>query len=203
MCSLPPEGLLDFKQNIPPHDIVLLSTTATLVSRSDLHPRLVEYVLKTIRPIHQQKGLLEAEKEFPSPQYVDFPLHEAAERYFRSGPSFLSRYLPFWVISLMSRLKFLIPAFALLLPLMKFAPIVYRWGIGKRIYRWYNVLHEVEESVKNESSAEQLVEGIARLKGLHDEVAQVSVPSSYRKDVYDLRMHINLVVEELEKRMSK
>ncbi|MBI1923927.1 TAXI family TRAP transporter solute-binding subunit [Candidatus Poribacteria bacterium] len=68
-----PEGLLDFKQNIPPHDIVLLSTTATLVSRSDLHPRLVEYVLKTIRQIAEippsplskggiEGGLLEVEE---------------------------------------------------------------------------------------------------------------------------------------------
>ena len=199
-----PEGLIDLEKNIPPKDVVSLSTTATLVCRSDFHPRLVEYVLESITPIHAQSGLLEGKAEFPSMQYVDFPLAEAAKHYFELGPSFLSRHLPFWAVSLISRFKLLLlPALIVLFRMGKFAPSAYRWGVGKRVYKWYDVLHEVESSLEGEDCADHLEAGVAKLRALEDEVTKVSVPSSYRKEIYNLRMHIDLIVKSFESRLDE
>jgi hypothetical protein len=66
--------------------------------------------------------------EFPAEQPNDLPLSPTAEAFYRSGPSFWQRYTSFWLTSLLNRIVFfVIPVVAALVPVIGFAPRLYRW----------------------------------------------------------------------------
>src|SRR5262249_12689993 len=115
-----PAGLVNLGQNIPPKDISLIAPTAMLVSRKDLHPALVSLLLTTAIRIHGKGDELSNPGEFPSSSYTDIPISEDAKHFYKSGPPMLQRMLPFWLASLVDRLKvMLIPLIMLLMPLIR------------------------------------------------------------------------------------
>ncbi len=87
---------MDFEKNIPDRDVLLLAPAANLVVREGFHPALVDLFLEAAAEVHSAPGLFQDLNEFPSQKYLDFPLHKEAQRYFRYGPTFLQKYLPFW-----------------------------------------------------------------------------------------------------------
>ena len=112
-----PAGGISLESNWPPRETLLLAPAATLVVRTDFHPALVDLILVTAASVHGQRGMFEAAKQFPSPEYLEFPLMGEAERYHKSGPPLLARYLPFWAATLADRVK------VLLLPLLVLVPL--------------------------------------------------------------------------------
>ena len=194
-----PEGLIDFEKNIPSRDTVLLAPSANLVARDDLHHALVPLLLQTAEQVHESGGLLAFPESFPSPNFVDHPLNPTARRYFRSGPTLFYRYLPFWLAAWLDRVKILLlPLCTLLLPLLKVAPPVYRWRIRSKIFRWYRVLREVEQKLKDAGPETDFRTDMERLRNLEAELSEVSVPLSYMAEFYDLHLHIMLVQNKLQ-----
>lgn len=196
------EGMLDLQRNLPDHDITMLATTASLVANDDLHPALIQLLLEAARDVHFTGGFFEAPREFPSPVGVDIEINPDAKRYFRDGPSFLYRYLPFRYANWLDRMKLLIaPMLMLLIPLFRFFPPLYRYGIRRRIYRWYRILREIDQKLKqHEDDSVDFTADILRLKSLETELAQVSVPLSYMEEFYNLRLHVNYVLGLLKDR---
>ncbi|NKB24788.1 MAG: hypothetical protein GKR87_10520 [Kiritimatiellae bacterium] len=182
-----PEGVIDFQENIPPKETMLLAPVANLIAKKDFHPALVDLFLETASNIHGGGDLLTEPGQFPSMHYLSFPLNKDARRYLKSGPPFLQRYLPFWAASLIERLKFIIiPLITLLFPLFKIFPPTYRWRIRSRIFRWYKELQHVEEKLQRESHAENIELCERRLNKIEREVALLSVPISYVDQLYTL-----------------
>jgi TRAP transporter TAXI family solute receptor len=198
------EGMFDLQNNIPAHDIVLLTVTASLVAREGFNSDLIRLILKEAIKIHNPPGLLEKKNQFPSELFLEIPIHKEAEEYLRTGSSWLEKILPFWLASKLDRLKILlIPILTLLLPLFKGILPIYRWSIRSKTYRWYETLHQVDRQL--ESFDTQVIEQeIERLTILQKELAkQVAVPLSYMAEFYDLRLHINLILSRLEERQDK
>ena len=197
-----PEGVLDLANNIPGQEVTLVSPVATLVAREHLHPALIDLVMRAAQEIHGGQGLFEAAGQFPSAQNVDFPLSAEAERFFKSGPSFLRRVLPFWAATLVERTWILIlPVLTLLIPLLRIAPPTYRWQVRRRIYRWYRDLRELEAELQAADARRDAVTMKSirtRLAALQDEVGQVVVPLSYADNLYHLRLHIEFVRERYD-----
>ena len=138
---------------------------------------------------------------FPTPLHTDFPLDDDAKRHNEYGPPLLQRYLPFWAATWIDRTKImLLPLVALLLPLIKILPPVYRWRVRRRIYRWYVQLRlidlEIETGAAIGAKAQALGE---RLAEIESESAQIDIPLSYSDQLYDLRLHIHLLVQKLER----
>ena len=199
-----PEGVIDLRNNIPPGDITLLAPAAQLVVRKDFHPALIDLVLQAATETHAAGGLFERPGEFPSPQYLDFPLGKEAQRFYKSGPPFLRRYLPFWAATLVDRLKImLLPLLALLFPLFKLMPPIYRWRMRSRIYHWYSELEAVDPRIQENRAGQQIDEYLAELDRIEDMVSNVSVPLSFSKELYDLRLHIEMLRNELLKTGGK
>ena len=195
-----PEGVIDLRNNIPPGDITLLAPAAQLVVREDFHPALIDLVLQAATETHAAGGLFERPDEFPSPQYLDFPLGKEAQRFYKSGPPFLRRHLPFWAATLVDRLKImLLPFLALLFPLFKLMPPIYRWRMRSRIYHWYSELEAVDSRIQKNHAVEQIDEYLAELDRIEDMASTVSVPLSFSKELYDLRLHIEMLRNELLK----
>lgn len=195
-----PEGVMDFEQNIPDRDVFLLAPAANLVVRQDLHPALVDLLIGAAMEVHGAPGLFQDLNEFPSQKYLDFPLHKEAQRFFRSGPAFLKKYLPFWAAVFIERIKVLfLPLFTLLIPLMRLFPPGFRWRMRSRIYRWYRNLEEIDFQGHQSASPEEIRSFILELEKIGSEVMHVSVPLSYAGELYNLRIHIAHIQESLKR----
>jgi TRAP-type uncharacterized transport system substrate-binding protein len=195
-----PQAVIDLQKNIPPHDTTLIATTANLLVGMDFHPALVDLVLTAAKEIHGAPGLFEEQGEFPSPRYSEFPLSDEAERYYRRGPSFLRRVLPFWAATFVDRMiVLLIPLLALLYPLFKVVPPTYRWRMRAKIYRWYKHVKAVDLGLQDEQSPERIKTLMAELDRIEGEVNKITTPLPYASQLYDLRLHIELLRERLER----
>ncbi|MBF0248519.1 MAG: TAXI family TRAP transporter solute-binding subunit [Alphaproteobacteria bacterium] len=191
-------GVLDLGRDVPDHDTALLAPAATLAARSGLHPALQTLLVQAAGEIHGAGGLFEEPGQFPSARFVDFPLSDDARRFLEDGPSLLQKYLPFWAAAMLDRLKvMLVPLIALMMPLMKILPPTYRWRIRSRIYTWYGDLTRIEREA--ETAPDGVARGalLERLAALERDVRRLHVPLSYTDEVYNLRLHIDLVTRRL------
>lgn len=196
-----PEGLLALDANIPPRAIELVAPTAALVARDTIHPGIVDLVLGAASDVHRKGSLFSAAGAFPSPDFVDFPLDEDAQRYFKSGPTFLRRVLPFWAAILVERLLImLVPLITIMIPLFKIGPPAYRWGVRRKIYRWYKELRVLEERVTRGEPEADADSVAAQLDSIQRQVGQLKVPLSYAEQLYHLRLHIAFVKQLLTAR---
>ena len=194
-----PEGVIDMVRNIPSQDQSLVAPAGQLVARSDLHPALVGLLLQAAEGVHYQGGLFEQEGQFPTPHFLDFQLSDEAKQFYKHGPPFFQRYLPFWIANFLSRMKImLLPLLALLFPLFKIMPAIYRWRMRARIYRWYAELEAIDEAINQDQSAQDIAQHNDRLDVLEQKVCHISVPLSFSEELYQLRLHINLLREKLD-----
>src|SRR4029078_11896655 len=132
-----------------------LHSPPTPVLPRNSHPALVRLVLVTAASIHGAPGMFEAPKQFPSANFLEFPLMEDAQRYHRSGPPLLARYLPFWAATLVDRIKVLVLPLLVLVPLVRLIPPVYRWRVRSRILGQYRDVVEVDLALAQGPNAEE------------------------------------------------
>jgi TRAP-type uncharacterized transport system substrate-binding protein len=195
-----PTGALDLEHNIPATDLNLVAATANLVARLDIHPALVDLLIAAAAEVHGDGGLLAEPSAFPTPRHSDFPLDDDAKRHYENGPPFLQRLLPFWAATWIDRTKvMLLPLVALLVPLIKILPPVYRWRVRRRIYLWYTQLRRIDLEIETGVIDATNVHGLEdRLKKIESETAQIDIPLSYTDQLYNLRLHIRLLAQKLE-----
>ena len=193
------EGIIDLKNNIPPQPVSLLAPSANLVVQEDFNPALTILLLRAAKKIHSKSSIFSASGKFPSSQFTAYPISEVAERFHSVGPPFLMRFLPFWPAVFIDRMiVMLVPLLALLLPLGKIMPPLYRWRIRSKIYRWYKELQEVDDEVHGEQfSTTELEKLNNELTKIENEVNKVKTPLSYADQVYNLLLHIDLVRKKL------
>jgi hypothetical protein len=91
----------------------------------------------------------------------------------------------------------LLPLIALAIPLLRAMPPLYQWRMRARVYHWYKELRIVESNLIESVDPEELNHFRSELDRIDAEVQDVTVPSSYTKDLYHLRMHIDYVREKL------
>lgn len=191
-----PEGVINMAGNVPEKDIHLIAPSATLVIHKSLHPALIDQLMQVADMVHTQGSLLTRYGQFPNPANLDYPLSSEAERYYKNGPPFLQKYLPFWTATLVDRLKvMLLPLLALIIPLAKVLPPVYTWRVRSRIYRWYEELHGLEAAVNDEQTLQFSLNELDRIE---NDVRKVEVPLSYDQELYTLRLHIDLLRRQLK-----
>ncbi len=199
-----PHGAIDPALDIPDSDKRMISPVATLVARKGFHPALISLVLQAASEAHSGPNLFDKAGEFPSARYVDFPVAKRSKRFFKNGPPFLQRYLPFWAATLIDRLILLaLPLATLLFPLAKVIPPVYRWRVRSRIYSWYEQLLEIESNAEHKLPAGDIASYLHALDEMEDEVNAITVPLSYADNKYNLRMHIELVRTRLQEKLKK
>src|SRR5258708_2395386 len=175
-----PQGVFDFVKNVPAHDVTLISPTANLLAVDGLHPALAYLLMRAASEIHGGAGLLHKAGDFPAPLNSEFPLSAEAQRYYKAGPPFLQRYLPYWAAVLVDRLWItLLPVLVLLVPLGRMLPTVYRWRVRSRIYRWYARLKEVELELDEDAAPEKLAELLGRLDQIERAVNRINTPLAY------------------------
>lgn len=191
-----PRGTVDLAADLPPQNLPLAATTATLAVRADLHPALVQLLLQTARQVHGGPGWFQRAGDFPQPSADELPLAPAAERYYRNGPPWLQQYLPFWLANFVDRMWIvLLPLLAALLPLSRILPPLVTLRLRSRVYRWYAHLRAIEREL--EAPDADLAALRTRLEALDAQTENIGLPLSFTNELYDLRGHIHLVRKRL------
>jgi TRAP transporter TAXI family solute receptor len=193
-----PQGTVDLVRDIPQADTLLLAPTANILVRDDIHPALVDLLMQAIAEVHGGPGIFQKPGEFPSVRDVTFPVSPEAQRFYKGGPPFLQRYLPFWAATLIDRIVvMLVPLIAVLLPALRFAPMLYNWRIRSRIIKWYGELKLLEIEIKEHFTPDRHEEFVKRIDELEERVNTRPIPLSFTDQLYTLRQHIHMVRDSL------
>jgi TRAP-type uncharacterized transport system substrate-binding protein len=200
------EGLLNLRDNIPREERTLLAPAALLVCREDLHPQVIELILKAARRIHAPGSLIDPPNRFPTLEGVDVAIHETAETYMTSGESFLTRVLPYWGVRLMLLLRILIlPMVAVWLPILKILPMVYNFRVNRLLKRHYAALRALESAIGQTTRPEELRDRLRELEQLRSDMETLTrkVPAHLQRDVYHWRLHVAVVRTEALERLTR
>jgi TRAP-type uncharacterized transport system substrate-binding protein len=192
-----PAGIGSMSADRPPHTVTLVAPKTSLVVRNDLHPAIQYLLLDAASEVHSGAGLFHKSGQFPAAEQFDVPLSPDARQFYKAGPPFLQRDLPFWLAVLAGRLLVLsIPVLGVAYPVVRFLPILYEWSMKRRVFRLYGELKLLElelESKGGEISSDSL----ERLNRLEERANHLRLPSGYAHLDYTLREHINLVKTQL------
>lgn len=193
-----PRGGLDFEKDIPAHDINLVSPTVELIARADLHPAFSDLLLDAANEVHSRAGLIQQRGEFPAPNQQDFLISADASRYYKSGKTFLYRYLPFWMASLLNRiLVVFVPMILVFIPGIRSIPVLYQWHMRLRIFRLYNALTILENDLIGPVNTEK-IEGLYRqIETIENALNKLKLPASFAEQLAGLRDHIDSVRSQL------
>jgi TRAP transporter TAXI family solute receptor len=188
-----PTGAVSLPENIPSSDITLVAPTGMLVAHEDLHPALLNLMLRVGRDLLGGRQLFAAAGTFPSAAHLDFPLDSDAQRYFERGPSVLFRYLPFWIAVWTERMVVLLIPLLAVLPILRFAPPAYRWQVQRKIFRWYKRLRNIEADAEGITDTKRRSELRSEVDDIESKLSKLRVPVSYAQQLYDLRLHVEFV----------
>ena len=199
-----PRGAIDIAADLPARDVTLLATTANLIVKEDFHPALGFLLLQAATEVHGRAGMLQKAGEFPAAKEIEFVLADEAARYYKSGTPFLQRYLPFWVANLIERMAvLLLPLIAVLLPLFRILPALIQWRYKSRLFKWYGQLKFLEAQVAANADPTQLGSYLGRLDEIEEGVNHTRVGASYADYVYNLRLHVDLVRQRLQRHQEQ
>jgi TRAP-type uncharacterized transport system substrate-binding protein len=186
---------------IPANEITLLTTTANLVVRDELHPALAYLLLEAARDVHKGATLLNKPAEFPHPRGTDFPLADEAQRYYKDGRPFLQKYLPYWAANALQRLLLiLIPLIAIAFPILKTIPDLMDFREKNSIYLRYGVLKKMEDDIKSRQlSADEINTYSTKLDEIERIISEMKISLDFTDRVYTLRQHVDYVRAQLNK----
>ncbi len=200
-----PQGVIDLRANIPARDVTLVAPKAALLVQNSLHPAIIALLAEAAQEVHGKASLFGPAGEFPTQSDPEFEMDSDALRYYKTGPTFWKRVLPFGLANMVERaIVFLVPLLTILIPLVKILPVVYRWRFRKRLLHWYTRLKDVEIRVA------ELPKGVAagaaelheELDEIDDSVSRVPVPIQFAEQFYNMREHLDLVRQRLKSRAA-
>ena len=189
-----PRGVLDLQRTVPRETIHLIGPTVEIIARPSLHPAISDLIIEAAQEVHGTAGLLQSAGQFPNPVAEDFPISADATRYYKSGKSFLYRYLPFWLATVADRLLvLLLPIAVLLIPGLRLIPALFRWRVRSRIYRYYGALISIERSVLDGATEDERRQLLEELDDIEDALNRLRMPLAYADAFYVLREHVGFV----------
>lgn len=202
-----PAGAFDLRAGLPAEDKRLLATAANLVVRSDMHPELRRLMVAAAVATHEDGGLFERRFEFPNYDHADLPIDRDERAYLerlKRGELLPSDRLPNWTRALLDRyLLFLIPLLVLGALLFARRTILLGFYSRRKLDRWYDILRRIDLRSPGMDAAE-VEECMEVLAGIEQEVLEQGVLSeAKRAEFQDLRGHIALVEERLERRRNE
>ncbi len=197
-------GSVDPLRDLPAQDVDLLTTTANLVVRDDLHPALAYLLLEAAHDVHKGATLLSKPAEFPHPRGTDFPLADEAQRYYKDGRPFLQRYLPYWAANALQRLLLiLVPLLAIAIPVLKTIPSLLDFKDRNRLYRRYEMLLKMERDIRDRQlNTDEVKQATAQLDTIEADISSTKFPLDFADRIYTLRQHIGYVRDQLRKEAS-
>ena len=199
-----PQGLFDWERNIPATEVTIVATTLNVMVRKDFHPALIGLLAQAMVETHGRPGIFQQADEFPTLTDPEYPVSEIARDFYKDGPSFLNRYLPFWMTSYVKRtLAVLVAVFAVVLPFFNYLPRLYRWFIRERVLKLYRRLRTVEKGLLTDLTASQIIDLQHDLEDIERAVSILGVPNRFSDLFFSLKVHIDLTRTRLTSRLAE
>src|SRR5262245_47714914 len=214
-------GSVEFQPLIPSADITLLATSVALVIRPSLDASLASLLTQAImnnpKPGFDKNGdpvLFYKAGEFPSASDPEFEVPKEARQIYKTNelPFLLRLVAPFnkriglpynitaYTSAHAAKLVLLIPALAVLVPLIRFLPVAYAWNVRRRLLYWYRQLKALERSLDSGGAKYDLAAHQAEVERIDSHVRRLRVPLYFSSQLYDLRGHIDLVRHRIAER---
>jgi hypothetical protein len=213
------KGAVDFEEEIPSANITLLATSVALVVRKDMHPALISLLTQAVVN-HPKEGFDKAGDPvlfhraglFPSLDDPEFQVAKDARGIYKSGelpillrnlaPLNASVGIPFSFTAFVTSyagqmLLVVIPLIALIIPLSRTIPVLYVWMVRRKLFYWYHQLKALERNLDSRGAKLDLATHQAELERIDGAVRRIGVPLYFSNELYDLRLHIDLVRQRL------
>jgi TRAP-type uncharacterized transport system substrate-binding protein len=213
------QGAVEFAPDLPSADITLLTTSAVLVVRADLHPALMLLLARAVQRNAKKSFdaagdpvLFYEPGKYPNVQDPEYDVAADVRTLFRSGelPFLLRTLAPlaksmgvnFWVpafahVNGSRMILLLIPLLSVLLPLTRILPSAYNWSIRRRLLYWYRQLKAIEATIVPNGGDDHVGEKLHELDRIDHAIQRIRVPLAFSDQLYDLRGHVNLVRQRL------
>ena len=91
----------------------------------------------------------------------------------------------------------LIPIAALIIPITRTVPPLYVWMVRRKLFYWYNQLKALEKDLDSRGAKLETAAHQAELERIDGAVRRIRVPLYFSNELYDLRLHIDLVRQRL------
>ena len=198
-----PRAVIDFERIVPATDVILIAAANVVLVRKDIHPALIDLLTHAIVEVHGKPGIFQQAGEFPKLPDPEYPIADSARDFYKNGPSFLNRYLPFWMTNFAQRiLTVLAAAIAIVLPLFHYLPMLYKWNVRRRLLYWYDQLKVLEASIDVNPSDKHLIGSQLEVERIEDAVSRIRFPLAFTDQLYNLRSHIDIVRRKLTSRAT-
>jgi TRAP transporter TAXI family solute receptor len=195
-----PRGVIDYESKIPATDVVLIGTTNVVLVRKDLHPAIIDLLAQAMTAVHSAPGLFQHLNEFPNLADPEYSIADEAREFFKNGPSFLNRYLPFWVTNYVKRAAAVLLTAIAIFPLLSYGPRIYRWFVEYRLLKLYKRLRSIERHLKDNIAMKDVEELKAQVESLDREIVALGVPMRHSDIYFTMKSHLNLVRNRLDMR---
>lgn len=184
---------------MPQRDTTLLTATASLVSREELHPALKRLAVAISSDIHTEANVFHRAGEFPSLKRLDFPSAPQARATLADGLPFLERVMPFWRAQVAQRLLLIALPIALAAWwLMWLVPSLLRWTLETKLIRWYGELKFIENDLlQADVPGLDLARFLVRLNAIEKNLLNFRCPKDMMARCYTLRQHVDFVRSRL------
>lgn len=190
---------------LPARDASVLTTSASLVTRADLHPALQRLATQVAMEVHNRAGLFHRAGEFPSLKRIQFPASDQARRTLTHGLPWLEQHLPFWWAQVALRLLVIcLPVALVAFWLARMLPAYLRWLLESRVTRWYGELKYIEHDLSRDSlSGLDLTRHVERLNSIESRMTAFVTPAYLMPRWFLLRKHIDFVRMSLFRRRGR
>jgi len=91
----------------------------------------------------------------------------------------------------------LIPLVVLIIPALRAVPVIYRWRVRSRVYRWYGVLMAIEKEIFSGPTPQMQQELLGQLERVEEAVNRIKMPLSFADQLFVLRSHVGMVRDRL------
>lgn len=198
-----PAGSIDYHGKVPASDITTIGTTIALVARSELHPHLISLLAQAASETHSMSGFYQRAGDFPTTSDPEFEMSDLARDFYRNGPGYAAKYIPWWVTHHMQiALAFAIGILAVIIPLVNLVPKIVRYMVRRRAVESYRRLELIEAQIKDASYGD-LILLQEEVDSIYSEILSIPIPTSVMDPLYGFKTHLNLVRMRVTGRLSE
>ena len=197
-----PRGAIDLQRKLPISDTALIATTNVVLVRKEIHPAIIDLLARAILEAHNVPGLFQKVDDFPTLVDPEYPVAHTARDFYKNGPSFMNRYLPFWMTSYVERtVAVLVAVIAIVLPMFNYAPKLYLWFIRDRVRKLYRRLRIVDKALLKDLTPPQVQALQNDLENI-DRAASI-IPMRNSELFVDLEYHIERTRTHITLRLTE
>ena len=191
-------GAVVYEPSYPNKNIPLITLVTKLVASDDLHPALVNRLVRAVKEVHGHRIQIVMKEPFPNTGLLDMDADVYAAKLLRDGFNPLEKILPYWVVAQINRFALLLlPVIFILLPLFKLLPALLAWRMQSKVYRYYMRLHEIDLELANcdisTLTSDQRSKYDQELFEIEVGLRSESLPLKYRESAYNAVHHVQIV----------